>query len=186
MKDATLNIKRMKVKDLKGWKRNPRKISEAAFAGLKKSIETFGLVEPVIWNKQTNRIVGGHQRVKALVDQGVAETDVVVVDMSKEQEKFLNVTLNNPEIAGVFDESIDGLIRELSGEDEGLLRDLRLDSMDFTPPDIEMPDIDLGDGKIKEKDPMRKYTIFVQEATARDCLSEIKDVLIRYGGVFVK
>ena len=33
---------------------------------LKNSIEKFGMVEPIIWNKRTGNVVGGHQRLKVL------------------------------------------------------------------------------------------------------------------------
>ena len=49
---------------------NPRKDlkpGDAEYEKLKRSIEEFGYVEPVIWNEQTGNIVGGHQRAKVLV-----------------------------------------------------------------------------------------------------------------------
>lgn len=44
---------------------NPRKISDHDMASLRKSLQTFGCVEPVVVNRRTNTVVGGHQRVKA-------------------------------------------------------------------------------------------------------------------------
>ena len=35
---------------------------------LKRSIERFGLVEPLLWNKRTGFLVGGHQRLRVLKD----------------------------------------------------------------------------------------------------------------------
>ncbi|MBP2032683.1 hypothetical protein J2Z42_001357 [Clostridium algifaecis] len=61
---------------------------------LKRSIETFGYVEPVIWNKKTGNIVGGHQRFKVLKQEGAKEIECVVVDISSDEEKALNVALN--------------------------------------------------------------------------------------------
>ena len=36
------------------------------FERLKNSIETFGNVEPIVWNERTGHIVGGHQRLAVL------------------------------------------------------------------------------------------------------------------------
>ena len=51
-------------------------------------------VEPVIWNRQTGNVVGGHQRLKVLIDLGQQEIDCVVVDLDLQREKALNIALN--------------------------------------------------------------------------------------------
>lgn len=69
---------------------NPRKDlkpGDAEYEKLKRSIEQFGYVEPVIWNKVTGRVVGGHQRLKVLIDMGISEVECVVVEMDEEKEK---------------------------------------------------------------------------------------------------
>ena len=82
-----MEIERKRIADLKGWSRNPRTISDDALRGLSASIREFGLVQPIIWNKQTNRVVGGHQRLSVLQAQGIDETDVIVVDLPEDREK---------------------------------------------------------------------------------------------------
>ena len=59
---------------------NPRTISEHDLVALGHSMTTFGVVEPVVVNRRTGRIVGGHQRVAAAAAQGIdpAYTDVIV------------------------------------------------------------------------------------------------------------
>lgn len=59
-------------------------------------------MEPVIWNRQTGNVVGGHQRLKVLLDMGQTEIDCVVVDLDLSHEKALNVALNK--IQGDWDE----------------------------------------------------------------------------------
>ena len=83
---------------------NPRKDlkpGDPEYEKLKRSIAEFGYVEPVIWNKTTGHVVGGHQRLKVLIDSGVTEVECVVVEMSEEKEKALNVALNK--ISGEWD-----------------------------------------------------------------------------------
>ena len=58
------------------------------------SIDGFGLVEPLVWNKRTKNLVGGHQRFKILVQKGYKEIEVSVVDLDLQQEKALNLALN--------------------------------------------------------------------------------------------
>ena len=127
-----MKTKKMKVKDLKPAPYNPRKISPKALKGLTASIERFGLVEPIIWNKRTGYVVGGHQRLAVLRDKKVEGTTVIVVDMDDIEEKALNVTLNNPHIAGTFDDGLQGILEELDDFDQEMISDLELDNL-FCP-----------------------------------------------------
>ena len=76
---------------------NPRrdlKPGDKDYEKLKRSIEEFGFVEPVVWNQATGFVVGGHQRLKVLLDMGETEIDCVVVDLEPEKEKASNLALN--------------------------------------------------------------------------------------------
>jgi hypothetical protein len=119
-------IKEMSVADLKVAESNPREISNRNFQGLKNSIRRFGLVEPIIWNEKTGQIVGGHQRVRALVDAGITKTMVLVVDMEPEEAEAASLTMNNPAVEGEFDEPIGNLLAHLKAEDEALFNDLNM------------------------------------------------------------
>jgi DNA modification methylase len=98
---------------------NPRKDlrpGDPEYDKLKRSIEQFGYVEPVIWNKVTCCVVGGHQRLKVLIDMGITEVECVVVEMDVEKEKALNIALNK--ISGEWDkEKLALLIADLQGAD---------------------------------------------------------------------
>lgn len=128
------------LKKLKPAKYNPRDIDDDALAGLKASVERFGLVEPIVWNKRTGNVVGGHQRLKVLQAQGETEAQVQVVDLSPTEEKALNLTLNNYKIEGHFTDDALGLLDELEMnfkgfEDMGL--DTLRDELDRAFPDSE-------------------------------------------------
>ena len=114
-----MQIEKINVSKLNPAKYNPRKDlkpGDAEYETLKRSIEQFGYVEPVIWNKATGRVVGGHQRLKILVDSGLTEVDCVVVELSEENEKALNVALNK--ISGEWDtDKLTMLISDLQGSD---------------------------------------------------------------------
>lgn len=98
---------------------NPRKDlkpGDPEYEKLKRSLEEFGYVEPVIWNKITSHVVGGHQRLKVLLDMGITEVECVVVEMDAEKEKALNVALNK--INGDWDkDKLALLIADLQGAD---------------------------------------------------------------------
>jgi len=98
---------------------NPRKDlkpGDPEYDKLKRSMEQFGYVEPVIWNKVTGHIIGGHQRLKVLIDMGITEIECVVVEMEEEKEKALNIALNK--ISGEWDkEKLALLIADLQGVD---------------------------------------------------------------------
>ena len=112
-------IEKMKTEKLLPADYNPRKDlkpGDAEYEKLKRSIEQFGYVEPVIWNKTTGRVVGGHQRLKVLIDMGINEVDCVIIEMDENKEKALNVALNK--ISGEWDkDKLALLITDLQAED---------------------------------------------------------------------
>ena len=112
-------IEKKNTADLLPADYNPRKDlkpGDAEYEKLKRSIEQFGYVEPVIWNKTTSRVVGGHQRLKVLMDMGHTEVDCVIVEMDEEKEKALNIALNK--ISGDWDkDKLALLIADLQGAD---------------------------------------------------------------------
>ncbi len=114
-----MTIEKLKVEQLLPADYNPRKDlkpGDTEYEKLKRSIEQFGYVEPVIWNKATGRVVGGHQRLKVLLDMGVTEVECVVVEMDEEKEKALNIALNK--ISGEWDkDKLALLISDLQGAD---------------------------------------------------------------------
>ena len=76
---------------------NPRQLTKDQYKHLKDSISRFGLVDPIIVNKNKKRkniIVGGHQRVKVAKDMKIETVPVLEVDLTYERERELNIRLN--------------------------------------------------------------------------------------------
>lgn len=71
------------------------------YEDIKESIEKFGIVEPLVFNERTNRLVSGHQRLNILKELGYEEVEVSVVNLSEEDERKLNIALNK--ITGRWD-----------------------------------------------------------------------------------
>lgn len=90
-------LKDIDVKKLKAAKYNPRVPMEegsAEWEKLRKSIEEFGNVEPIVWNEKTGNVVGGHQRLAVLKSLGYSKVQCVVISVSEAEEKVLNLALN--------------------------------------------------------------------------------------------
>ena len=92
------------ITELKPATYNPRQISTKDYNSLKESIKKFGLVDPIIINQNGNVVVGGHQRLKICKELKHIEIDCVVLDLSKEEERELNIRLNKN--TGQFDMDI--------------------------------------------------------------------------------
>jgi DNA modification methylase len=133
----------MKLSELRPAGYNPRTISDTALAGLEKSIERFGLVQPIVWNQKTKTVVGGHQRIKALENQGETEADVVIVSLPKKEERALNVALNSQAISGEFTKDIDALLDEIKIDVPDIYEDLLLEELriETTPEEVEEDEV---------------------------------------------
>ena len=110
---------------------NPRKIEPHQMEALKRSLERWGFVEPVVLNSATGHIVGGHQRVAAAMELAMAKVPVVKVKLDEIQEKALNIALNK--ISGDWE---DATLAVLLGE---------LQEADFDLPDLGFSDSELDD-----------------------------------------
>jgi hypothetical protein len=85
---------------------NPRFIDAFAKKRLKERLRKDGLVEPLIWNRRTGNLVGGHQRIQQIDELEGTDNysvEVSVIDVDPQAEKSLNVWLNNPAVQGQFD-----------------------------------------------------------------------------------
>ena len=129
-----MEISKIKLIDIEPADYNPRTITEEAKKKLRNSIETFGLVEPIIINTKNNRIIGGHQRYQILLDlcmenDNLAEkefdylvkddygfifdSDKLVIE-NEDYEKALNIVLNNTNLMGDYDyQKLGNLLEDL-------------------------------------------------------------------------
>lgn len=123
-----LQIEQVDISALKFAEYNPRVISKKEFAGLVKSIETFGLVDPVIINAD-NTIIGGHQRTRAASAAGYSQVPAVRLHLNKAAERKLNVILNSQAISGKYDDvKLAELLEEFKLDEDYF--DLRLDQIE--------------------------------------------------------
>ena len=95
-----MKIEKVKIAELNPAEYNPRRMTNKQYEDLKNSLEKFGLVDPIIINAD-NTVVGGHQRLRIMRELGAELVPVVRVNLSKEDEKELNIRLNKN--TGEFD-----------------------------------------------------------------------------------
>lgn len=101
---------------------NPRvdlQQGDREYEKLKQSIKEFGYVDPIIWNKRTGNLVGGHQRFKIIMEDKPEKVAVSVVDLDDAREKAFNIALNK--ISGLWDEGLlVQLLNDLALNDENI------------------------------------------------------------------
>jgi ParB-like chromosome segregation protein Spo0J len=162
-------IETKKLSELKPAPYNPRKSNEKQEAHLKASLEKFGVVEPIIFNKQTGYIVGGHFRVRELKKLGYKEIDCVIVDLNEHDEKELNIRLN----ANTGEWDWDSLANEWEAEE---LTEWGLDVPEFGGVELSEEfgeDFTLKDG---DKEPFQQMTFTLADEQAEQIKNAITDI----------
>jgi len=162
----------MKLREMIPAPYNPRREltpDDTEYIKIKRSIEAFGYVDPIIVNTRTGYIVGGNQRHKVMLDLGIDEETVVIVDLSEDEEKALNVALNK--INGEWDyERLDELLAEL--DNSGF--DISLTGFDEDELDEMLADEHEADNIYTDVINIPQYPITDKEISLEDCLKQDK------------
>ena len=126
-----MQTEKINIQDIHPADYNPRIMPEDEYNKLKNSLDTFGLVDPIIIDlKHDNTIIGGHQRYEVLNDADdeqeliliplgdigliIKNTDIKIQDVN--DQKALNLALNK--ISGEWDyQKLDDILVELSNDD---------------------------------------------------------------------
>ena len=107
-----LQIQQVALDTLRPSARNPRRITGSQLAALERSISQFGFVDPIVVRKADWTVIGGHQRLEAARRLGLREVPVVLVDLTEDQARLLNLALNK--IHGDWDlEQLGEILAEL-------------------------------------------------------------------------
>jgi len=171
-----MQIERKKIRDMDRAAYNPRIElipGDTEYENLRRSITTYGLIIPVVWNKRTNRVVGGHQRLTVLENEGETEVDVSVVDLDETQEKQLNVALNKVE-GGWDEEKLADLLAEL-GED-ATLTGFTQQEIDSLTNDIDsLIDGDTVDEELKAIEELFNVSLTFDKADQEELKAYVKD-----------
>ena len=106
-----LRIQHVAISQLRPWPENPRIMPEAEMHKLVRSLESFGMVEPLVVRRSDRLVIGGHQRLAAAKVLGFTKAPVVYVEISDGEAKTLNLALNRiqgewdlPKLGALLDE----------------------------------------------------------------------------------
>ena len=169
-------LEKIKLSELNINTQNPRRITDAQLDSLKRSIDEFGFIDPIIINSHTNMIIGGHQRYKVLQEQNVTEgwiinlgdiswvfTDDDLDVLDDNYEKAMNISLNK--ISGEWDNE---KLKKLDIDLSDLLSDFE---EDFEPEEIP-------EEEEMEEEYKKSYTIVFEDSTEFDQWLRIIDYII--------
>lgn len=138
-----MEVKTLKFVDVVEAFYNPRKLlkkSDKAYQDIKKSLETYGSVEPLVVNDVNMRLISGHQRLQIMRDMGLTEGEFSIIHIEDPtEEKALNIALNK--IKGKFDNAkLFDVLREIK------------DDVDITDLGFEMSEVEsiLGDPDVDD------------------------------------
>ena len=154
-----MEIKELPLKELKPAAYNPRKKlkkGDKEYEKIKQSLLKFGYVDPIIVNEDLT-VIGGHQRLTVLKDLDYETAKCVIVKLSKEDEKALNIALNK--ITGQWDEALlADLLLDLQESD------FNLDLTGFEPPEIDdilsnVHDKELSEDEFDVEEELKKPTL---------------------------
>ena len=154
----TMEIREIRLSESHPASYNPRKKlkkGDKEYEKIKQSLLKFGYVDPIIVNKDLT-VIGGHQRLTVLKDLDYETAKCVIVDLSKEDEKALNIALNK--ITGQWDDQLlADLLLDLQEAD------FNLDLTGFEPPEIDdilsnVHDNDLSDDDFDVEEELKKPT----------------------------
>ena len=95
--ETDIVVKKIDISKINPAKYNPRidlQPDDPDYMKIKKSLDSLGLAVPLVWNKRNGNLVGGHQRLKMLIEAGYKKVHVSVRDLDDTEEKALNLSLN--------------------------------------------------------------------------------------------
>lgn len=118
--------------------RNPQTVSPAQMASMKRSIQRYGMVAPILVRPEGNlfEIVSGNHRFMACQELGLQRVPAVIARLSDGEAKVLAVNLNlihgeptAEQLAPFLGDMADDLLREIHLEGELLDKTLAFDAV---------------------------------------------------------
>lgn len=170
-------LEKRRISELHANEKNPRKLSKSDAQQLQRSIEKFGVCEPIVINWD-GTIIGGHQRVKTLKKLGYKEVEVYLPNqpLSEQEADELNIRLNKN--SGDWD--FDVLANSWDPND--------LVDWGFTMNELHLESIpDHGEGE--EQEPPKKATMtitFMDAGHLQEAENEIATIVDQYAGATYK
>ena len=132
--------------NISNWRVHPQNQQRA----MKGILTEVGIVQNVIVNKRTNRVIDGHMRIQLGISEGLKSIPVTWVDLSEEEEQLILAALDPVgDMAVADDEMLGELIKGLDAESVDL--NIFLNSLYDESTTGAVKDVKLGDDDEKEK-----------------------------------
>ena len=156
-----VKLDKIKLTEINPAEYNPRVISPEEYKKLSRSINEYGLVDPILINLKNNTIIGGHQRYDVLLEEYNKTQDKIYEDLlvlsrgdigwvfldeelnitDENHERGLNIALNR--ISGDWDiPKLRDLLEDLVANDFELSL-TGFDSLDLSELENNLDDLDL-------------------------------------------
>ena len=177
-----MEVRQIPITEINPAPYNPRKNlkpGDPDYEALKRSVDRWGLVEPLVWNHNSKTLVGGHQRLKVLKDMGAETATVTVVYLDEQDEAALNVALNK--ISGDWDTKrladllsdldANGYDATLTGFDVRELEELLVDKPSADDPAPEPPENPKS--KVGEVYLLGKHRLMCGDATNKEHVKKL-------------
>lgn len=129
--------KTLRLAELRPFEQNPRTISEVQYEKLKQSLTEDGYHSRI---KVTHdyRVVGGHQRLRALTELGLAELPVLVPSRPLSDAEFKRILIRDNHNNGVFDMDMLGNMFDLEElRDFGIHEVMQIPPMDANEEEVK-------------------------------------------------
>lgn len=130
---------------------NPRLHEDRNLDAIRRSLQRFGQVEPLLVRKANKEVIGGNGRLRVMRELGWKTVEVVLLDVDEPTARALGVALNRSgELAEWDFQMLSDLMRELQGQEIDLTdlgwADYEIEPLlqaEWQPPAID-PDADTG------------------------------------------
>ena len=206
MEENEMEIDKIKLTQIEPADYNPRTITVEDKKKLRNSLETFGLVDPIIINLKNNRIIGGHQRYDVLLDmvmesENLAEKEYALIKHgdygfifeeeaptleNEDYEKALNLALNK--ISGEWDyEKLGSLLDELSlteldvsitGFEDFEINELQFEELDYIfDNDYSDADMENDFDDVQFEDTDLKYKIVFNNSVDQELFYKFVEII---------
>jgi hypothetical protein len=150
------------------WRGHPENQREA----LEEALDSLGILQPVLFNRQSGRVIDGHLRIELAVLKGQPLIPVNYVELTDDEEALALATLDAiTEQAQPIPEKLAALLertREMTADKPGLgamLETLRMrassewDSINNPPPTLDQLENEYGDGSERDFWPYIKIQV---------------------------
>jgi len=163
--------------ELNLYENNPRTISSTKYDSLKKSLDNFGLFQPLTLNFNRKEIISGNQRNRALLEKFPSDhlVDCMVPNRELTKKEEESIVLASNSTFGVFDLDVISDTFTLSLDEISEL------DLDIQLPSIEqMPEFDVDEEQQLSDDGNKKFKLEVQLGNELD-LRDLYDDLTSKG-----